>query len=70
MKEGLRRISIALKLLGWLWLIGWALRGVNNAFEDHSFVSGLWPLVLGGPGWLFLWGLGWIVEGFTKKEQS
>lgn len=80
MQEGLRRIGVGLKVLGWVWLVcfagGGIAYGLVEGLKGSSIAAGTGDalagavvgVVVGAIGFMFLWGLGWIVDGFAKKS--
>lgn len=70
MREGLRRLSIVLKWLSWIWLAICALFVVWGFLSSNPELKE--PAVL----WLqfSVWGIGgvlvaWIIEGFAKRDS-
>ena len=70
MKEGLRRSAIVLKVFGWSWLVLWTVGGAISAFgsrTDYLVMFGVATLT-GVAGFVVLWPIGWIVDGFAKQK--
>lgn len=67
--EGIRRVAVALRVLGHVWGWGWAAVGVVALFTDGSdraIVFGA-AVALGLAGFGALRGLAWLVEGWLPK---
>lgn len=71
MREGIRRLSVALYWLGWLWLIGW---GAYFTWEWWTMDVGqntpaIGRLLIAAPALIPIV-LAWILEGFAVPDDK
>ena len=70
MREGIRRLTVAIWVLGWVWIGGVVLIGLmSDEFQDATWAERLLVgALLLAPGYAAL-GIAWLLDGFAKPDS-